>query len=228
MFSRDKIAMIVAEFLGAFVLTLVFYSIIARTTFPLFTGLAAGGVLAMLVLVVGKVSGAHANPALTLGLWVVRKIKTGPAIVYIVAQMAGGLVAGLLLKYFLGHSLTTMADKFDWKIFVAEATGAAVFTFGVVAALYQKLESGKLAAAVGVSFLVGVVVASLAANGVVNPAVAAGIKSWNWAYATGPLAGGVVGAGVYALLFAGDTKVLSFSIPTVSVQKPAKKSSRKR
>src|SRR3990167_4830603 len=108
MFGKKKIAMIVAEFLGAGILSVVVYSMIARTSFPLFSGLAAGVTLAMLVLVVGNVSGAHANPAVTLGLWSQRKVPTAQAVVYIAAQLLGGVAALALLKYFLGHPLESL------------------------------------------------------------------------------------------------------------------------
>lgn len=203
MFGKKKIAMIVAEFLGAGILSIVVYSMIARTSFPLFSGLAAGVTLAMLVLVVGSISGAHANPAVTLGLWSQRKIPTAQAVVYIAAQLLGGVAAWTLLKYFLGHSLESMAgNKFEWKVVIAEAIGTAVFVFGVVSAAYQKYEGGKLAAVIGTSLFIGVLVASMASNALLNPAVAVGVQSWNWAYAAGPLIGAGVGANLYGMLFA--------------------------
>jgi len=214
MFGKKKIAMIVAEFLGAGILSVVVYSMIARTSFPLFSGLAAGVTLAMLVLVVGNVSGAHANPAVTLGLWSQRKIPTAQAVVYIAAQLLGGVAALALLKYFLGHPLDSLAgNKFEWKVVIAEGIGTAIFVFGVVAAAYQKYEGGKLAAVIGMSLFLGVLVASMASNALLNPAVAVGVQSWNWAYATGPLIGAGVGANLYGMLFAPS---------------PAKSSSRKK
>lgn len=202
MFGKNKIAMIVAEFLGAGILSVVVYSMIARTSFPLFSGLAAGLTLAMLVLVVGNVSGAHANPAVTMGLWSQRKIPTAQAVVYIAAQMLGGIAAWTLLKYFLGHSLESLAgNKFEWKVVIAEGIGTAIFVFGVVSAVYQKYEGGKLAAVVGSSLFIGVLVASMASNALLNPAVAVGVQSWNWAYAAGPLIGAGVGANLYGILF---------------------------
>jgi len=203
MFGKNKMAMIVAEFLGAGILSVVVYSMIARTSFPLFSGLAAGLTLAMLVLVFGNVSGGHANPAITLGLWSQRKVPSAQAVVYIAAQMLGGVAAWTLLKYFLGHSLDSMAgNKFEWKVVIAEGIGTAIFVFGVVAANYQKYEGGKLAAAVGSSVFIGVLVASMASNALLNPAVAVGVQSWNWAYAAGPLIGAGVGANLYGMLFA--------------------------
>lgn len=206
MFGKNKIAMVVAEFLGAATLTAVVYTIVARTSFPLFSGVAAGGAVALFTMAVGAASGAHLNPAITFGLWSIRKIQTSRAIAYIAAQMVGGLAAWALLKYFLGHSLTSVAGaEFDWKVFIAEGVGTAVFAFGFASAVLQKFEGGKLAAAIGTSLFLGILVASLASNAVVNPAVAVGVQSWSWAYATGPLAGALVGMNLYGMLFATES-----------------------
>ena len=229
MIGRQKIAMVVAEFLGTAILAIAVYSMVARTTFPLFGGLAAGVVAGLATITFNTISWAHINPALTLGLWTARKIKTVPAIFAIAAQMLGGLLAWALLKYFLGHSLTSMATgKFAWKVLIAEAVGTFVFVFGVTSAVYHKLEGSLLAFAVGGSLTIGILVASMASNGVVNPAVALGIQSWSWAYAVGPLVGGIVGANLYALLFAGDFPVVVSSVSssrtiTTSAKAPAKK-----
>ncbi len=210
--------MVVAEFMGVAVLVTAVYSMVARTTFPLFGGLAAGLTLGLLVHTIGSVSGAHVNPAITLGLWSVRKIKTLPAIAYIAAQMLGGFAAWMLINYFLGSDIQSIANKFEVKVLIAEAIGALIFGFGVAAAVYQNYEGTKLAFTVGASLTIGILVASLASNGVLNPAVALGLQSWNWAYATGPIIGSVVGMNLYALIFADD---VSFTFKSAGFgQKP--------
>lgn len=222
MFGRQKIAMVVAEILGTATLSVAMYSMIARTSFPLFGGLAAGTVVGLMTLVVGNVSSAHFNPAVTLGMWSARKVGTLTAIVNIAAQMIGGILAWVLLKYFIGHSLESLAvGKFEWKVLIAEATGAFIFTFGFASAIYQKFEGGKKAFTIGGSLLAGILVASMAANGIVNPGVALGIQSFNVAYVVGPLVGGLVGTNLYALLFAGDYPVIRFA--TAPAKRPATK-----
>lgn len=226
MTTRQKVAMSVAELMGVTVLTMAVYSMVARTSFPLFGGLAAGVTLGLLVHTIGNVSGAHVNPAITLGLWSIRKVKTLPALVYIACQMLGGLAAWGLINYFLGSSIESIANKFELKVLVAEGVGALVFGFGVASAVYQKYEGTKLAFTVGASLTIGVLVASLGSNGVLNPAVALGLQSWNWAYAAGPIVGSILGMNLYAVLFAPESL---YSLParktkTVkSVAKPAAK-----
>lgn len=202
MLDRKKLAMIVAEFLGAGILSLAMYSLLVRTSFPLFPGVAAAAVAAMFVYALGANAPTFGNPAVAVGLWTVRKIQTLPAVVSVAAQLLGGLGTVALLQYLVGQSLESMAAEFSWKVFVAEAIGALVFTFGVAAAVYNKYEGGALAATVGVSLFAGILIASIASNALINPAVAVGVQSWNWAYATAPLVGGVIGTNLYAMLYA--------------------------
>jgi glycerol uptake facilitator-like aquaporin len=207
MFSKDKVAVVVAEFLGGAILTLAVISMIALTSFPFFAATVVGLALGLLVLAVGRVSGAHANPAVTIGLWTLRKIETANALVYVSAQVLGGVIAFKIAEYLLNTSLKDLASgEFDWRVLTAEVLGTFVFTFGVASAVFQKFEGLKQAATIGTSLFLGVLVASLASNGVLNPAVAIGINSLNWSYVLGPILGGVVGMNTYALLMADSEK----------------------
>ena len=222
-----------AEFLGGGLLSLALYTILARTTFPIFTGAAVGLTAALLVMIFGEVSGGHANPAVTLALWTRSKISSVNAVINIAAQMLGGFAAWKLITYFMAHKLTSLAGaKFAWAPFIAEAVGAAVFTFGVGAAVYMKAEGKQLATAVGMSLFLGVLVGSLGSNGILNPAAALGVQSWDWAYVAGPLIGGIVGINLYAMIFAGDwsnwnKKAITAKVSTRSTSKKKKSSRRK-
>ncbi len=212
MFDRQKIAMILAEFLGAGILSSVVLSMVARTSFPFFAAAGAGFTMLLLVIAVGDVSGAHANPAVTLGMWTLKKIKTEQAVVYIAAQMLGGLVAWKLGQYLLNTNLVNLATtKFDWRVFVAEAVGAMIFGMAIAGATYKNLTGLQRAALIGTGLFLGILVASLGSNGVLNPAVALGIRSWNFAYITGPIVGVVVGMNVYALTMLEPVKPASRS-----------------
>ncbi len=231
MFGLKKIAMIVAELVGVFVLTMVFYSMLARTTFPLFSGLAAGLTVGVMLFAVGGVmSEAHLNPALTISMWVMRRLDTLTALVHIAAQVLGAVAAWGLMRYFLGHNLSNLAGtKFEWRVMIAEGVGTAVFAFGVAAAWVQTLDVAKRVFVIGASYALGIMVASLAANGILNPAVALGIHSWDWSYAVGPIFGAVVGSNLYALLFAASTRpAVARVTTTVRTTSPAKKAARRR
>ena len=220
MLARSKIAMILAEFVGTATLTSVVLAVSkSGIGYPYFVALAVGLVVAGITLSLGAVSGAHLNPAITLGLWTVRKVKTMPAIVYIAAQLLGGAAAYLLFSYFIGQSFKN-TGHFESKALVAEAVGAFIFSLGWAAAVYQKMEAGRAAAVVGISLALGVMVASpVLGAGLLNPAVALGVRSWVWAsFVLGPILGAVIGFNLYALLFANQET----SVSTKSTDKKKK------
>jgi glycerol uptake facilitator-like aquaporin len=202
MFDKNKTAAIVAEFFGTFVLASAVLAMITKIGIPYFAATTAGLVLATMVLVIGGISGSHINPAVTVGFWSVKKISSAQAIVYIAAQLLGGLCAWRVAEYFLQQALPNIAGKsFDWRIMLAEALGTFIFTFGIAAAVNQGFDGGKLSAAIGISLTIGIIIASMASNGVLNPAVALGIHSYSLSYVLGPLVGGVLGMNVYQYVF---------------------------
>ncbi|HMH31223.1 MAG TPA: aquaporin, partial [Methylomirabilota bacterium] len=96
-FGKQKIATLVAEFLGTGALTLLILSV-QRSTIgvPFFVAAAAGLSIALMIMAVGKTSGGYFNPALTIGFWTARKIETVTAVLYILVQFAGAFAAGAL------------------------------------------------------------------------------------------------------------------------------------
>ncbi len=204
MLERRKIAMILAEFLGTAILTAVVLAVSkSNVGIPYFVSLLAGLTIAAGTLVFGAASGAHFNPAITIGLWSVRQIKALPAIVAVAAQLLGGVVAYLLYSYLVNHTMPNMVNHYDSRVLVAEAVGAFVFSLGWAAAVYHKLDGGKSAFLVGAALTVGIIVASVGSAGLLNPAVALGMRSWVWStYVLGPVLGAVIGFNLYALLFA--------------------------
>src|SRR6185295_18290538 len=60
--------------------------------------LAHGLMLSVMVSAFGAVSGAHFNPAVTIGLWIAKKVDESTMITYIIAQLIGGTLAGFLLR----------------------------------------------------------------------------------------------------------------------------------
>ena len=95
-----------AEFFGTFVLVLMGCgSAVLAADHIGYAGVAASFGLALLAMVytVGPISGCHLNPAVTLGLVLGKKFKPERAIGYVLAQIAGGIVAaGVLLVIFKG------------------------------------------------------------------------------------------------------------------------------
>lgn len=200
-----------AEFLGTAVLATVAINV-SRSQIGIgyFVAIGVGVALALLVLMFYKVSGSHLNPAVTIGLWTLRKINTLQAIAYLAVQMFGGWVAWQLANYWIGSELQSIAgNTFDWKVLIAEAVGTFVFTFAIAAAVFRdELETSQKAALIGGGLFLGVVAASLASNAVLNPAIALANQSWAKAYTIGPIVGAVVGMNLYVLLFAPASSLL--------------------
>lgn len=232
MFGRQKIAMIVAEFVGTFVLASAVLAMVGRTSFPFFAALAAGLALTGMTLAFGAVSGGYFNPAITIAAWTIRKIETARALVFVAAQMLGGVVAWTLNQWLLDTTLKNIANtSFDWRIFTAEAVGTAIFAMVLAAASYQAYKGIVNAFTAGVGLALGIMVASFAGNAVINPAVAVGIQSWSFVYAAGPVLGAIVGMNLYVLLFTDRPKkvrVIKLATKTTAKKVVAKKKNKKK
>ena len=67
--------------------------------------LAHGLAIATMVSAVGHVSGGHFNPAVTVAAWVTRRMTSGAAVAYVVAQLAGATIGALGIRFLLPGSL---------------------------------------------------------------------------------------------------------------------------
>lgn len=224
MVTRKNVAMLMAELLGTATLTLaVLGASKSAVGIPYFVAIAVGLTLALIVSMFGNSSGAHVNPAVTLAFWTLKKIDTLTAVLYIAMQFAGAVIAMRLYEYMTVKSLTSIAEKeFSWPVLVAEAVGTLIFTMGIAAAVSQKFEGGRKALVIGGSLGLGVLVAGVASNAALNPAVALGVQSWSKAYVAGPIIGAVIGMNLYAYLFASDKlpgDALSVLKPKTKVEK---------
>jgi len=202
MFGRNKIAALVAEFLGTGVLAFVVLNVgRSNIGIPYFVAFAAG--LAVMLMGVALARDVHLNPALTLGLWTARRINTAKALAFIAVQLLGGWAAYGLYKYFAQGDIQPVSSEYDARVLVAEAFGAFVFTFVVAGVVYQKLHWLVRSAVAGGGLTLGIIIASVASVGYINPAVALGSNAWVWGtYVLGPVLGAIIGVNLYGLLFA--------------------------
>ena len=187
-----------AEALGTMALTLV-VALSIVTKFPVATPILAGLVLMLFVYSIGHISGTHINPAVTLGLWSIKKIKTNEAVAYIISQFIGASVALFLVANTVGSPQLTLSGS--WLIGLAEALGTFFFAFGIASVVYGKTTAVMSGVVIGGSLLLGITIAAtLGSNGVLNPAVAFGIHSFNWMYLLGPIVGSILGMQAYKYL----------------------------
>jgi aquaporin Z len=231
MFGRRDLATLVAEFLGTGALTLLILSV-QRSTIgvPFFVAAAAGLLVTLMSFSVGGVSGGYFNPALTLGMWTARKISTIKTVLYVAVQLLGAWGAYYLYIYFVKNALTPVGGHFTGRILVAEAVGTGLFAFGFASAVYQGFNRAVSASVAGLALMLGIIAASPAAIGLLNPAVALGVRAWVWGtYVLGPVLGAVIGVNLYGLLFADTdtTAIGAFVKSATSMDQPAKKSAKK-
>lgn len=209
MFGRRKAAMLVAEFLGTGALTLLVLSV-QRSTIgvPFFVALVAGLAVTLMTFSLHSTSGAHFNPAITIAMWTARKVATLQALAYVAVQLLGGWAAYYLYTYYVNNKLQPIGGHFTARILTAEAVGAGVLAFAWAAAVYQRFAVGAKAATVGLAYMLAIVAASSASIGLVNPALALGVRAWVWGtYVLGPVLGAVIGFNLYGLLFAAPEDV---------------------
>ena len=132
--------------------------------------IATGAILVVLITVFGPISGAHFNPAVTIGFAIRRDIPVQEAAAYIAAQIAGGILGTLA-----AHG---MFDQSIWQVSQKVRTGHAqwfaewVATFGLMATIL----GGIRFAANAVPWLVGLYITAAywftASTSFANPAVA--------------------------------------------------------
>lgn len=197
--KQRQVAALVAEFVGTFVLVAVVLNV-TRYGLPFFTAMAAGLTVAAFFSAVGKVSGGHFNPAITLGLFSLRKVSFVRTIGYLVAQVLAAVAAWQLYEYLTQRTLSNVSTPWDWRIAIAEGVGGIIFGFAVAAVVTQKVEGWQAAATVGTGLFLALTVAGLGSAGIVNPAVAVGVRSFDMNYFIGPVVGAIVGMYAYTYL----------------------------
>ncbi len=196
--SMQNIRPLVAELLGTFLLALLVH-VSLKAGFPLATPVVAGLTLGLVVYMLGSISGAHVNPAVTIGLFSIGKIQMMDAVSYIVAQFIGGALALVVGNALLGTSPSLVVGD-SAMIVMAEALGAAILVLGVSSVVHGKAPHDAAGLTIGGALLLGVLAASTQSNGVLNPAVALGIGSVSLSYIAGPVIGGVLAAWGYRWL----------------------------
>ncbi len=191
----------IAEFLGTFTLSLLVALSIAHII-PVPTPVLAGLVLMFFVYSIGHISGSHINPAVTLGLLSIKKISQKEAMHYLIAQFLGGFVALGVMSMLTNTEIAfdTIANTGP-LVLMAEIAGMFLFSFGIASVVYGNSDKALSGIMVGTSLTLGILCAVLiGSNGVLNPAVALGIKSMNLIYLFGPIVGSMLGMRAYSYL----------------------------
>jgi len=166
-------------------------------------------VMAM-VYAVGRISGAHINPAVTLGLLLTRRFRLRDAPAYWGAQIGGGVLAAGALRAVLGDVASVGGHRPSGDV-VPSLGLEVVLTFSlmfvIMAVVANPERIGKASGlAIGGTVFLGVLVGGPISGGSMNPARSFGpaLVGWtwtaHWVYWVGPLLGATLGAAAYRSL----------------------------
>ncbi len=192
----------IAEFIGTFALSFIILATVSTATpLPLPVAVLAGLTLSLFVYTIGGISGAHLNPAVTIGLWSIKKITSKDAVGYLLAQVFAAAVAIVIVRT-LGMAATEASTvAFEAPLFFAEALGAFFFAFGIAAVVHGRVTNALSGTVIGGSLILGILIATASGSeGIINPAVAFALNSMSFVYLVGPVAGAIVGFNAYRYL----------------------------
>ena len=218
----------IAELVGTFILVfggtaVAVAAILSRPTAggaygSLAIALAFGLALAIVVAAIGHVSGAHVNPAVTLGMAAARRFPWNYVPIYVAAQLVGAVLAALATWVTFGggaRSEANLAATYpargvgDLQAFIVEILITFILVFVVISVATDERAPAAIAPiAVGFALAVGVFIAGPVTGGAVNPARALGPMvvaldfTSAWLYILGPIIGGVLAALLYDRLMA--------------------------
>jgi aquaporin Z len=219
-----------AEFLGTFWLVLGGCgSAVLAAAFPGVgiglhgVSLAFGLTVLTMAFAIGHISGCHLNPAVSIGLWAGGRFPAGKLLPYIVSQVLGALAAGAVL-----YTIASGAPGFDvTKGFASNGFGAhspggysmlaavvtevvmtAFFLIVILGATDRRAPAGFAPIAIGLALTLIHLISIPVTNTSVNPARSTGVAlfagGWAveqlWVFWVAPIAGALLGAGLYRLI----------------------------
>lgn len=95
---KDLLKKGIAECLGTFTLVFIACGVAALTGGQLVaTALAFGLVIVAMAYSIGRISGCHINPAVSLAMLIAKKMSPKEFAVYVISQIIGGFIGGLLI-----------------------------------------------------------------------------------------------------------------------------------
>ena len=198
-----------AEAIGTFILVftgtgaIVLNDISDGQLTPLGIGLVFGLVVMALVYALGDVSGAHINPAVTLGFWASGQFTAKQVAPFILSQCAGALLASLLLRALFGNhanmGATLPREGLVYQCLILEFILTFILMFVILNVATGAKEKGVVAGmAIGGVIALEATFAGPISGASMNPARSLGpaVASMNfsalWIYLPGPALGALL------------------------------------
>jgi len=198
------------EFIGTFFLVGTIGNVVlAPNDAGAMAPLAIGAILMVMVFMGGHVSGAHYNPAVTLGVYLRGKCSASDVPGYMVAQVAGAIAAAGVVMFLKGTSPLAPMEINVARALVAEF----IYTFALVSVVLNVPTSKGTAGnsfygrAIGFTVLAGAYSVGAVSGGAFNPAVAVGATLLGlfapaniWVYLVANFAAAAAAAAVYKVV----------------------------
>lgn len=204
-----------AEFIGTFFLVFAGTGAIAvdaatHEVTHVGVSLVFGLVITVLIYALGHVSGAHFNPAVTLGFWTLGEFPGRRVPLYIAAQLIGAVAASSVVLALFGRvgslGLTTPHGAPVVSLLVE-----TLMTFLLVLVIFGSAVHGKavksfaglaIGGTIALDALFGGPISGASMNPArsLAPALVSGMWSEQWIYVAGPLIGALLAVGAYRIM----------------------------
>jgi aquaporin NIP len=206
---------LVAEFIGTFFLVFagtgaIIVDAMTHAVTHVGVALVFGLVVAALVYALAHVSGAHFNPAVTIGFWTAGEFPAARVPSYIAAQLSGAITASSVLRLLFGTVASlgaTLPNGAASTSFWLEVAMTALLVFVIMgSAVHGRATKSFAGIAIGsviaLDALFGGPVSGASMNPArsLGPAIVAGLWHDQWLYAAAPIAGAILAVIGYKLI----------------------------
>ena len=196
-----------------------------RTVGILGVSLAFGLALLVAAYAIGNISGCHINPAVTIGLWAIKRTEGALVPFYIIGQVIGGLVgAGVIFALARSSEVAWTANQTGFAsngygahspggfslgaAIIAEIVFTGVFIFIIASTSRKSMAPGMTGVVVGLALTLIHLISIPIDNTSVNPArsIATAVFQHGWAlkqlwvFIVFPIVGGLIGACIWRAL----------------------------
>lgn len=214
---NSKISIFVAELLGTFGLvvaatgSIVYDGSLGNSLGLGFISIMHFAGLAFLVLVFGRYSMAHFNPAVTVGFAVSGHLKIGLIPLYLTAQAIGAISGSIFVKYVIGNYSLLGMNLPNLKysvptIFLTEML-ATIFLMGAILIVISLKKNALISGiviggvvALDVLFFASISGASMNPMRSLAPAILVGVYDDLWLYWTAPFLGSIIPAVIFVIM----------------------------
>jgi aquaporin Z len=207
-----------AELIGTFMLVAAVLgaAVVSGNAAGLGVAFAIGLSVMAMIYAVGPISGGHFNPAVTVGLWAAGRFEPAKIIPYVLAQLAGGILAALFFYVVLsgkadftvgGYASTGYGEHSAGGFsllgaLLSEIVFTAIFVL-IIARVTRPNEGAGLMAPVAIGLtltamhLISIPISNTSLNPARSTATALFAQGWAleqlWLFWVAPLAGGAIG-----------------------------------